>query len=311
MVYAALQRGETVVVLDNLSTGLRGLVAEQAHFYQGHVGNQSLVCDLIAQFGVTAVVHFAGSIIVPESVEKPLEYYANKTVASRNLIEACVRMGVKHFVFSSTASVYGIPAHNPVTENAAVLPINPYGRSKLMTEWMLEDASHAHDFRYVTLRYFNVAGGDPNGRTGQSTPRATHLIKRACQAALGRIPYLDIFGTDFPTRDGTGVRDYIHVTDLVEAHALALDHLKGDGGSLTLNCGYGRGFSVREVIDTVSKVAGRPLPTREAPRRPGDAPEIVADAAMLKRAFTWRPEHDRLEEIVKTAYAWESRLNAV
>jgi UDP-glucose 4-epimerase len=311
MVYAALDRGDDVVVLDNLSTGSRALVAEKAHFHQGHAGDQATLRRLIPYYGVTAVIHFAGSIVVPESVEKPLAYYLNNTVASRNLIEACVESGVKHFIFSSTAAVYGTPQKNPVTETSPLAPINPYGRSKLMTEWMLQDASAAHDFRYVALRYFNVAGGDPLGRTGQSTPRATHLIKRACQVALERLPHLEIFGTDFATKDGTGVRDYIHVTDLVGAHALALDHLESGGTSLTLNCGYGHGFSVREVADMVSKIIGRRLPTKEAPRRLGDAAELVADSTSLKRTFSWRPQHDDLEEIVTTAYAWERRLNSV
>ena len=266
--------------------------------------------NLFQRYAITAVIHFAGSIVVPESVEKPLTYYENNTVASRDLIEACVQAGVKHFIFSSTAAVYGMPQNNPVTEQADTAPINPYGRSKLMTEWMLEDAARAHDLRYVALRYFNVAGADPGGRSGQSTPNATHLIKRACQAALGRVATLDIFGTDFPTRDGTGVRDYIHVSDLVAAHALALDHLQQGGGSTVLNCGYGHGFSVREVIDTVSKVAGRKIPTRESPRRPGDPPALVADSSQLQAQFGWRPEHDDLEEIVSTAYAWERRLNS-
>jgi UDP-glucose 4-epimerase len=311
MVLAALARGDEVVVLDNLSSGNRSLVAEGAHFHQGDVGDQKLLRRLFEQYTVTAVIHFAGSLIVPESVSKPLAYYANNTVASRNLIEACVQGGVKQFIFSSTAAVYGIPKHNPVTETTETMPINPYGRSKLMTEWMLEDAARAHDLRYVALRYFNVAGGDPAGRTGQSTPNATHLIKRACQAALGRLPVLDIFGTDFPTRDGTGVRDYIHVSDLVGAHALALDHLEQGGTSAVLNCGYGHGFSVREVIETVSKVTGQKIATREAPRRAGDPAELVADSSRLQSQLRWSPAHDDLEEIVSTAYAWERRLNSV
>jgi UDP-glucose 4-epimerase len=310
MVLAALDRGDEVVVLDNLSTGHRSLVAKGAHFHQGDVGDQALLRRLFEDYSVTAVIHFAGSIIVPESVSKPLSYYANNTVASRNLIEACVESGVRQFIFSSTAAVYGIPQHNPVTETTAPLPINPYGRSKLMTEWMLEDAARAHDFRYVALRYFNVAGADSAGRSGQSTPNATHLIKRACQAALGRLPVLDIFGTNFPTRDGTGVRDYIHVSDLVAAHALALDHLEQDGASTVLNCGYGHGFSVREVIETVAKVTGQKIATREAPRRAGDAAELVADSSRLQSQFGWSPAHDDLEEIVSTAYAWERRLNS-
>jgi UDP-glucose 4-epimerase len=310
MVLAALHRGGEVVVLDNLSTGHRSLVAEGAHFHQGDVGDQALLRRLFRDYSVTAVIHFAGSIVVPESVSKPLDYYANNTVASRSLIEACVQSGVKQFIFSSTAAVYGLPEHNPVTETTKPMPINPYGRSKLMTEWMLEDAARAHDLRYVTLRYFNVAGADSAGRTGQSTPNATHLIKRACQAALGRLPVLDIFGTNFPTRDGTGVRDYIHVSDLVAAHALALDHLEQGGTSAVLNCGYGHGFSVREVIETVSKVTGQKIATREAPRRAGDAAELVADSSRLQSLLGWSPAYDDLEEIVSTAYAWERRLNS-
>ena len=311
MVLAALDRGDEVVVLDNLSSGIRSLVAEAAHFHQGDVGDLALLRRLFHYYSVTAVVHFAGSLIVPESVSKPLSYYANNTVASRNLIETCVHSGVKQFIFSSTAAVYGIPDHNPVTETTELMPINPYGRSKLMTEWMLEDVARAHDLRYVALRYFNVAGGDPAGRTGQSTPNATHLIKRACQAALGRLPVLDIFGTKYPTHDGTGVRDYIHVSDLVAAHALALDHLEQGGAPAVLNCGYGHGFSVREVIETVVKVTGQKIATREAPPRAGDLAEMVADSSRLQSQFGWSPAHDDLEEIVSTAYAWERRLNSI
>jgi UDP-glucose 4-epimerase len=310
MVHALLDRGEQVVVLDNLSTGIRGLVAKGAEFVQGDVADAALLRRLLGASKVDAVIHFAGSIVVPESVEKPLAYYANNTAASRTLISACVDAGVKRFVFSSTAAVYGIPEHNPVAELSATQPINPYGRSKLMTEWMLEDTARAHPFSYIALRYFNVAGADPEGRTGQSTPKATHLIKRACQAALGRVPQLEIFGTDFPTRDGTGIRDYIHVSDLADAHALALGYLADGGTSHVLNCGYGRGFSVREVIDTVSRVAGLPLAVREAPRRAGDPPELVADSSRLKTLLNWRPKYDDLEEIVRTAFAWEKRLNA-
>ena len=309
MVLAALERGDDVVVLDNLSTGVRALVPEQAHFHQGNAGDRALLAQLFGRYPIEGVIHFAGSVVVPDSVANPLAYYENNTMTSRNLIEACVQAGVKRFIFSSTAAVYGMPKHNPVTEGTGARPINPYGRSKLMTEWMLEDTAHAHDFRYVALRYFNVAGADPSGRTGQSTPKATHLIKRACQVALGRVPSLDIFGTDLPTRDGTGVRDYIHVSDLVAAHALALDHLQQGGRSTVLNCGYGHGFSVREVVDTVSKVAGRKIPTREAPPRPGDPAELVADSSKLQVQLGWQPAYDDLEEIVSSAYAWERRLN--
>jgi UDP-glucose 4-epimerase len=311
MVLAALERGLDVVVLDNLSTGMRGLVADGAHFHQGQVGDQFFVRRLLNYYSITAVIHFAGSIVAPDSVKDPLAYYANNTVASRTLIEACVAEGVKQFIFSSSALIYGPPLLGAMPETTAKQPENPYGRSKLMTEWMLEDVARAHDFRFVALRYFNVAGADPEGRTGQSTPRATHLIKRACQVALGRVPHLDIFGTDYPTPDGTGVRDYIHVSDLVAAHLIALDHLAEGGESVALNCGYGRGASVREVINAVSRVVGRELPAVESPRRPGDPPALVADATRLRTDFGWRPKHDDLHEIISTAYEWERRLNSV
>ncbi len=226
MAYACLDAGRDVVVIDNLSTGVRSLVPEAAHFVQGEAGDQELLREIFRRFSVTAVIHFAGSVVVPESVASPLDYYFNNTVVARNLIETCVQEGVKNFIFSSTAAVYGTPADNPVSEDAATNPINPYGRSKLATEWILEDACRAHEFQGLVLRYFNVAGADPMGRTGQSTPRATHLIKRACQAALERIPVLEIFGTDFPTRDGTGIRDYIHVSDLVAHICSGLNTLK-------------------------------------------------------------------------------------
>jgi UDP-glucose 4-epimerase len=309
MVHAALERGLKVVVLDDLSTGMRAAVADGAHFHQGHVGDQAVVRRLINEHKVSAVIHFAGSLIAPDSVKEPLTYYFNNTVASRSLIEACVLEGVKQFVFSSTALVYGPPPLAPMPETTSKVPDNPYGRSKLMTEWILEDTSRAHDFRYAALRYFNVAGADPKGRTGQSTARATHLIKRACQVALGRVPRLEIFGTDYPTPDGTGVRDYIHVSDLVDAHLLALDYLASGGKSVALNCGYGRGLSVREVIRAVSRVVGRELPVIEAPRRPGDPPALIADATRLITEFGWRPKHDDLEQIIGTAYEWERRLN--
>jgi UDP-glucose 4-epimerase len=311
MVHALLDRGDDVVVLDNLVTGVRSLVAERAAFVEGNVADGELVRRIVKDHKVTAVIHFAGSVVVPDSVENPLAYYSNNTAASRNLIEACVRAEVGNFVFSSTAAVYGMPEQIPVAENAPTNPINPYGRSKLMTEWMLEDSARAYDFRFVALRYFNVAGADPKGRTGQSTPRATHLIKRACQAALGRVPALEIFGTDYPTKDGTGVRDYIHVSDLANAHIHALDHLELGGNSIILNCGYGHGFSVREVVETVSRVTGEAIPTREAPRRAGDPASIVADPSQIKEVFEWQPKYDDLDEIVRGAYAWERRLNSI
>lgn len=311
MAYAALERGDDVVVLDNLSTGVRGLVAEEAHFYEGDVGDQALVRKLIADHQITAVVHMAGSTVLPESVANPLAYYANNTIASHSLVKVCVEIGVKHFIFSSTAAVYAPSESVPVNEHARLAPATPYGRSKLMTEWIIQDAARAHGLHSIMLRYFNVAGADPKGRTGQSTPRATHLIKRACQAALDRIPYLEIFGTDFRTRDGTGVRDYIHVSDLVDAHMAALMHLERGGESHTLNCGYGNGYSVRDVVAAVSKVSGKQVPTREVAARPGDAAEVVADPTELRSRLGWRPKHADLEEIVGTAFDWERRANSV
>jgi UDP-glucose 4-epimerase len=311
MVLALADRGDVVVVLDNLSTGSRALVAEAAHFVEGDAGDQVLVGRLIAEQGIDAIVHFAGSIVVPESVEKPLAYYANNTVVTRNLVEAAVEGGVRNFIFSSTATVYAGESEGLLSEDIPTGPISPYGRSKLMTEWMLEDAARAYDFRPVVLRYFNVAGADPKGRSGQSTPRATHLIKRACQVALGRVPQLDIFGTDYPTPDGTGVRDYIHVSDLVAAHVLALDYLRGGGASTVMNCGYGHGSSVRDVIGAVERVTGHKMPVRESSRRAGDPPWLVADSRRIRTILGWEPAHDDLDEIVRTAYAWESRLNSV
>jgi UDP-glucose 4-epimerase len=310
MTYALVDRGEKAVVLDNLSTGSRSLVSEKAVLIEGEIADQALVRKLVRDHAIDAVIHFAGSIVVPDSVEHPLSYYANNTVASRALIEACIDAGVKVFIFSSTATVYAVDAKQPLAESEPTVPISPYARSKLMTEWMLEDASRAHDFRHMVLRYFNVAGADPQGRTGQSSPRATHLIKRAAQVALGRVPHLDIFGTDYPTPDGTGVRDYIHVTDLVDAHLLALDALRGGSPSATFNCGYGRGASVREVIDTVEHVIGRSLPVRESPRRAGDPPTLIADPSRIKSALKWQPRHDDLTGIVRSALEWERRFNA-
>lgn len=307
MAHALIERGEKVVVLDNLSTGLRRLVPDAAAFVHGDVGDKNLVSWILLEHDVDCVVHFAGSTVVPDSVKDPLTYYANNTVSSRELISACVDIGVRHFIFSSTAAVYGVTDRATLDENAVTSPSNPYGRSKLATEWILEDAAAASSMHYVALRYFNVAGADPLGRTGQSTPRATHLIKRACQAALGQHSYLEIFGVDFPTRDGTGVRDYIHVSDLISAHMLALDHLRDGGESSVFNCGYGRGFSVREVICAVEAVSGHRLETRELGRRPGDPPAIVADPTALKRRLGWTPLHEDLGEIVKHAFDWEAR----
>lgn len=308
-VYALLDRGDKVVVLDDLSTGAKAQVGEKAAFVQGDVADTALVRKIIADRGVDSVIHFAGSIVVPDSVADPLGYYENNVVKSRALIQACIAGGVKHFIFSSTAAVYDADAVQPLGEGAGKKPISPYARSKLMTEWMLEDVSHAHPMRHTVLRYFNVAGADPQERTGQSTPKATHLIKRAAQVVLGRVPHLDMFGTDYPTPDGTGVRDYIHVTDLAAAHLLALDALQGGAPSSLYNCGYGRGFSVREVISGVERVTGRPLAVKESPRRAGDPPMLVSDPGRIKKELGWTPRYDDLDGIIASAIAWERRFN--
>jgi UDP-glucose 4-epimerase len=308
MILGLIDRGDRVVVIDDLSTGVREQICSDAEFIEGDVADTELVRDILKRRKVDAVIHFAGSVIVPESVVDPLKYYDNNTAASRNLLAACIAEDVGRFVFSSTAAVYGMPDTTIVTEETPTAPINPYGRSKLMTEWMLRDIAAAHPFRFMALRYFNVAGADPAGRTGQSTPRATHLIKRASQAALGRVPALDIFGTDFDTPDGTGVRDYIHVSDLIAAHLLALDALASGAESNVYNCGYGRGLSVREIIAAVERVAGVKVPAHEGPRRAGDPGMLVADSSKLTRQLGWTPRHGDIDEIVKSAYAWEKRL---
>jgi UDP-glucose 4-epimerase len=308
MVLRLCDAGEKVVVLDNLVTGFDWAVDSRATLVEGNAGDMALVGKLIKDHGITEIIHFAGSIVVPESVENPLKYYGNNTAASRNLIEAAVTGGVKHMVFSSTAAVYGMPGLEPVSEDTVLNPLSPYGRSKLMTEMMLADVAAAHPFTYGALRYFNVAGADPGKRSGQSTPLATHLIKVTAQTALGQRDHVDIFGTDFPTPDGTGVRDYIHVTDLVEAHALLLDYLRAGGTSTVCNCGYGTGYSVRQVIDMVHKVSGVDFKVREAPRRPGDPASVVARADKVRELLGWRPAHADLEEIVTAAYEWERHL---
>ncbi len=310
MVLALLDAGRDVVVLDNLTTGRRELVPEGARLVVGDVADGALVLRLVAAHGIDAVVHFAGSIVVPESVADPLGYYLNNTVRTRALLEACVLAGVTRFIFSSTAAVYGIPDVNPVAEDAPLRPISPYGTSKMMTETMLRDVAAAHDLRYVALRYFNVAGADPRGRSGQATPRATHLIKVACEAAVGVRSHVEIFGEDYPTPDGTGLRDYIHVSDLVHAHVLALDHLERGGESLTLNCGYGRGFSVRQVVEAVKAVSGVDFEVRRGPRRAGDPPALVAKADHIRAKLGWHPRLDDLETIVAHALAWEKTLRS-
>lgn len=301
------EAGEDVVVLDNLSTGFRSAVTA-GRLVVGDTGDRDVVSGLLAEYGVTTILHFAAHTIVPESVSDPLKYYGNNTCATRNLIECAVHAGIRHFIFSSTAAVYGVPPGGLAAEDSPTVPINPYGTSKLMSEWMLRDASAAHGFGYVILRYFNVAGADPGGRIGQSTRKATLLTKVACEAAVGKRPHVSIFGTDYATPDGTGVRDYIHVEDLATAHLDALRYLRRGGESTILNCGYGHGYSVREVIDAVDKANGAPLVRREEPRRAGDPPVLVARADRIRQVLGWQPQHDDLGFIVDTALRWERRL---
>jgi UDP-glucose 4-epimerase len=308
MVLALIDAGERVVVLDDLSTGFRWAVPPEATFVQGDFGDEALVARLIAEHGIEAIAHFAAKIVVPESVTDPLGYYLNNTAKARNLIACAIASGVEQFIFSSTAAVYGEPTVSPVHEDMVLAPINPYGRSKLMVEWMLADAGRAHDLRAVVLRYFNVAGADPKGRLGQSTPRATHLIKIAVQAALGHRDGMDVFGTDYPTPDGSCVRDYIQVTDLVAAHMKALAYLRAGGASLTCNCGYGRGLSVLEIVDVVKAVSGTDFPVRLVGRRPGDPASLIASADRAREVLGWRPEHADTREIVRQALDWERGL---
>ena len=309
MVLALLDAGEEVVVVDNLSTGFRSAVPDAVRLVVGDFGDQELIEGVMKAENVDAVAHFAARIVVPESVADPLGYYANNTAKARNLIESAVRGGVRHFIFSSTAAVYGETDTDKVAEDRLLAPVSPYGRSKLMVEWMLEDAGRAHDIRSVVLRYFNVAGADPQGRAGQSTRDATHLIKVAVQAALGRRQHLDIFGTDYPTPDGTCLRDYIQVTDLAQAHLDALRYLRGGGGSLTCNVGYARGYSVREVVDMVKLVSGVDFPVRMSGRRAGDPARIVASNDRIKAGLGWSPKHDDLAAMVRQALEWERRLH--
>lgn len=308
MVYRLREAGETVVVLDNLSTGFRHVLPPEVIFCEGDIADQTLVRKLIDDNGVDAIIHFAGSIVVPDSVADPLGYYLNNTVKSRALIEVAVAAGVKNFIFSSTAAVYGAPEANPIAETAPLLPVSPYGSSKLMTEMMLADTSVAHDFRYVALRYFNVAGADPQGRCGQSTPRATHLIKVACEAALGMRPHLAVFGTDYDTADGTCIRDYIHVSDLASAHWDALTYLRNGGQSDVFNCGYSHGYSVLEVIDAVKAASGVDFKVNMEDRRAGDPPALVAESAKLRNTLGWTPVRDDLSLIVSHALDWEQKL---
>lgn len=301
------EAGYEPVVLDNLSTGFRPAVIG-APLLVGDTGDKPMVTDILAEYEIQAVLHFAAHTIVPESVEQPLKYYGNNTCSTRNLLECCQQHGVKQFIFSSTAAVYGIPEHIPAYEDAPKQPINPYGTSKLMTEWMLQDLGVSSGMQYVILRYFNVAGSDPDGRIGQSTEKATLLIKVACEAALGKRDHIAIFGTDYATKDGTGIRDYIHVHDLADAHIKALQFLQQGGQSQVLNCGYGHGFSVREVLDTVAKIHASPLNIVEKPRRAGDPPSLVAGVDKIRSVLQWQPAYDDLEKIVSTSLDWEKKL---
>jgi len=303
------ERGERVIVLDNLSTGFRSAVLGGL-LVVGDTGDRELVSRLLSEHGIETVMHFAAHTIVPESVSNPLKYYGNNTCSTRSLLQCCEAAGVKHFVFSSTAAVYGIPDGGVAAEDSPTQPINPYGTSKLMSEWMLRDVAAATPLRYVVLRYFNVAGSDPGGRIGQSTINGTLLTKVACETALGKRPHVSIFGTDYPTPDGTGVRDYIHVEDLASAHVRALEYLRGGGTSRTLNCGYGHGYSVREVISTVNQLHGQPIKIVEGPRRAGDPPSLVARAQRVREVLGWTPQFDDLSAIVKSQLAWEKRLLA-
>ncbi|KAA0678288.1 UDP-glucose 4-epimerase GalE [Roseomonas genomospecies 6] len=308
VLHALTDAGIPAVTIDDLSTGRREAIPAAVPLVEGDIGSAELLDRVMRDHRVDAVMHFAGSIVVPESVVKPLDYYRNNTANSLTLLGACLRAGIDKVVFSSTAAVYGAPESVPIREEAPTVPINPYGASKLMTEQMLRDAGAAHGLRSVILRYFNVAGADPAGRTGQATPVATHLIKVACQALLGRRPPLAIFGTDYDTPDGTCIRDYIHVSDLADAHVLALLHLRRGGGSLLLNCGYGRGASVREVVRTLEEVSGEQVPATFADRRPGDPPQLVAGADRIREQLGWVPKHDRLDVIVRSALSWERSL---
>ena len=308
MVLALLDAGEKVVVVDNLSTGFWWALPKEVELVVGDMGDEALLANVIRDHDISAIAHFAAKIVVPESVSDPLGYYLNNTVKSRALIDSAVKGGVKHFIFSSTAAVYGDVDTKPVSEDVTLNPVSPYGRSKLMTEWMLADAGVAHGLKSVVLRYFNVAGADPAGRSGQSTRNATHLIKVACQAALGERSHLEVFGTDYPTPDGSCLRDYIQVSDLADAHMAALAHLRAGGDSLTLNCGYGRGYSVLVVIDVVKRVSGVDFPVKLSPRRPGDPPAIVAKADRIRAELGWVPKRDDLEGIVRQALDWERSL---
>lgn len=302
------ESGRTVVVYDNLSTGFRDALTHGEELTEGELADRERLEELFQRHRFTTVLHFAAAIIAPESVSKPLKYYGNNTRNTLGLLEMCVKHGVNRFIFSSTAAVYGIPEGGVAAEDSVLAPINPYGTSKLMSEWMLRDVAAAHGMKYVALRYFNVAGADPQARMGQRTPEATHLIKVACQAALGMRDSISVYGTDYPTPDGTGVRDYIHIEDLASAHLCALRYLEGGGESTAMNVGYGHGSSVREVLDVVEKVSGTDLQVIEAERRPGDPASLVARANRIRTLTGWQPRYNSLETIVADAWRWESKL---
>jgi UDP-glucose 4-epimerase len=308
MVHALAEAGEGVVVIDNLSTGFSAFLPEGVPLFIGDAADENLVEGVIAAHGVETIIHFAGSVVVPDSMRDPLAYYRNNTMTTRSLLNAAVKCGVNRFIFSSTAAVYGNPDQVPVPEDAPTRPLSPYGSSKLMTEIMLHDTASAHDMKYVVLRYFNVAGADPQARIGLATVGATHLLKIAVEAATGQRAKIDVFGTDYPTADGSCIRDFIHVSDLAQAHRAALSYLRGGGTSVTLNCGYGRGYSVLETIEAVRRVSGRNFAVQYAPRRPGDIMTMVADTSRIRSTLDWTPQYDDLQTIAAHALAWEEKL---
>jgi UDP-glucose 4-epimerase len=308
MVQALVEAGESVAVIDNLCTGFSAFLPEGVPLFIGDAGDENLVEGVIAAHGVDSIIHFAGSVVVPDSMRDPLAYYRNNTMTTRNLLNTAVKCGVNRFIFSSTAAVYGNPDQVPVPEHAATRPLSPYGSSKLMSEIMLHDVAAAHGMNYVALRYFNVAGADPLARIGLATVGATHLLKIAVEAATGQRAKVDVFGTDYPTPDGSCIRDFIHVSDLAQAHRAALAYLRGGGGSVTLNCGYGRGYSVLETIEAVRRVSGRNFAVQYAPRRPGDIMTMIADTGRIRSALDWTPQYDDLETIAAHALAWEEKL---
>ena len=308
MVLALVEAGESVVVIDNLSTGFSQFLPEGVPLFIGDAGDENLVEGVISAHAVESVIHFAGSVVVPESMRDPLAYYRNNTMTTRSLLNTAVKSGVGRFIFSSTAAVYGNPDQVPVPESAPTRPLSPYGSSKLMAEIMLHDVASAHGMNYVALRYFNVAGADPQARIGLATVGATHLLKIAVEAATGQRAKIDVFGTDYPTPDGSCIRDFIHVSDLVQAHRAALSYLRGGGASMTLNCGYGRGYSVLETIEAVRQVSGRNFAVQYGPRRPGDIMTMIADTGLIRSTLDWTPQYDDLETIARHALAWEEKL---